>query len=1074
MNLKIISAGAGSGKTYRLTSEMVSLLQQGVRASGIIATTFTKKAAAELQERVRVKLLQEGLVTQAEELTNALIGTVHSLGVKLLQRFAYEAGVSPAVTIIADEDQQILFNQSLATVLTEERVEIMTQLCERLGLNDNDYFDWRSEVRQLTEVARANDFSAEILQKSKIHSFESFEQLIGTPVAASGEVFNTQLSQLLEETIDRVGSNEDATKVTAETLKALQATQRELRLRGELSWRQWAKLSKIQIGAKSRGDVEDLIAFARTHDQHPDFRGDIKAFIDAVFDLSILAIQEYEDYKKQRGLIDYTDMEALIKRLLRHPQVQEVLASELDLLLVDEFQDTSPLQLEIFLQLSKFAKYSIWVGDPKQSIYGFRGAAPALMQAIIDQNGGIKAEDIQSFSWRSRQDLVHAANAIFTKAFDHMPVEQVALEPKRVKSKEPIEAIDALHHWYFESFAEEGSKSRRQPGKPWFENCIAFTLKDFLNNKIYIQPKDGKSARLAKAGDVAILCRSNSDCQAIADALYKAGFKVAIARAGLLNTAEAKLLLACLKYLLNHYDSLSVAEILLLGSGKVIEDIIDDRMTFLERGESFPRWAADDPLINRLDQLRQSSIELSSAEILDLLLEELDLRRRIAAWGNTLQRLDNVDVMRRLALQFEESCNRLHSAASLGGFLLWLNELEVSEKDFQGAGEGPDAVNVLTYHKSKGLEWPIVICHGLDKNLRADVWGINIVPETEHIDLDNILGNRWLRYWVNPYDKQFGNTALSEAIAESQAQEEQTRQAVQEENRLLYVGLTRSRDYLIFPTSSNPTKWLNRAWSGGKEDIPTLDSNSQETPWEWNGEYLNIQTEQFTYPRDFIQADGEEPPIFFLGPRAGRRKQQPLHLDLTEKNLSLTLPAGMVVKTIQYGAGLSLDQEEADLYVLAKTVKAFHTAFHADYTGAMIEKMAKGLIARYGVEEWINYQQLVQLGQEWQRFQQNHFQPQKSYRKYPIQHQYSDQIFTTIVDVVHETLQGGVLIQNSGFGGDQKHWKNKALELSSYLYLSRIALQQLLNNPRMKTYVHLVLQGALIEVDHTVLIQEEY
>ena len=118
MNLKIISAGAGSGKTYRLTQEMIRLLGEGVRANGIIATTFTKKAAAELQERVRIKLLESGMVEEANELTNALIGTVHGLGVKLLKRFAYEAGVSPEVTIMAEEDQQVLFNNSLATVLT--------------------------------------------------------------------------------------------------------------------------------------------------------------------------------------------------------------------------------------------------------------------------------------------------------------------------------------------------------------------------------------------------------------------------------------------------------------------------------------------------------------------------------------------------------------------------------------------------------------------------------------------------------------------------------------------------------------------------------------------------------------------------------------------------------------------------------------------------------------------------------------------------------------------------------------------------------------------------------------------
>ncbi|MGI9160662.1 MAG: UvrD-helicase domain-containing protein, partial [Saprospiraceae bacterium] len=108
--IEILSAGAGSGKTYTLTSRMVDLLKKDVRPEGILATTFTQKAAAELQERVRLRLLEEGLTREADAISNALIGTVHSIGTRLLQRFAYEAGVSPLVEIIADGDEQRLFN----------------------------------------------------------------------------------------------------------------------------------------------------------------------------------------------------------------------------------------------------------------------------------------------------------------------------------------------------------------------------------------------------------------------------------------------------------------------------------------------------------------------------------------------------------------------------------------------------------------------------------------------------------------------------------------------------------------------------------------------------------------------------------------------------------------------------------------------------------------------------------------------------------------------------------------------------------------------------------------------------
>ena len=163
-------------------------------------------------------------------------------------------------------------------------------------------------------------------------------------------------------------------------------------------------------------------------------------------------------------------MELHVKRLLEKPQVQNVLKEELDLLMVDEFQDTSPIQLEIFLKLSQFAKYSIWVGDPKQSIYGFRGADPSLMMEIIKQTGGVKKEDIQTFSWRSRAGIVNATNAIFCKAFDNLPKKQVALEPKRTEvkiKKEVKNAADleylghSLLHWHFHF----DGKSKRPPGK---------------------------------------------------------------------------------------------------------------------------------------------------------------------------------------------------------------------------------------------------------------------------------------------------------------------------------------------------------------------------------------------------------------------------------------------------------------------------------------------------------------------------------------------------------------------------------------------------------------------------------
>ncbi|GJM33784.1 MAG: DNA helicase [Saprospiraceae bacterium] len=1070
MNLKIISAGAGSGKTYRLTQEMVRLLKEGVRPSGIIATTFTRKAAAELQERVRVKLLEEGMPDQADELSNALIGTVHGLGVKLLHRFAFEAGVSPEVAIIADEDQQLMFNQSLATVLTLERVAAVEQLSNRLGLNKREHYDWRREVKNLTDVARANDFSIEVLEQSKQRSFESFQAFLGQVSDQPATYFSERMEQLLTETIAEVTQNEDATKKTLVAVQNLQTMLRELRLRGELYWFQWVKIAKIDPGAKSRDAMAAIKAFAETHDTHPDFHRDIRQFIDQIFDISIAAIREYEAYKNSRGLIDYTDMEVLIKRLLDNEQVKAILAEELDLLMVDEFQDTSPLQLELFLKLSRFANHSIWVGDPKQSIYGFRGAEPRLMQAIIEQSGGVKPEDIQTFSWRSREDIVFATNALFTKAFHETPEDQVALQPKRCKKAskdsvnkvdEPAEMGDALLHWHFEF--DEGN---RQPGRPWTENCIAESLEKFLAGKAWIQPKGSKEHRPAVPGDVAILCRSNAECQLVAESLHRAGIRAAIARTGLMSTTESKLILACLKYILNYYDSLSVAEILLLGSGLKIEQIIENRLEYLEQIEAgeFPgKWAEGDELIRQLNLLREQVVELSSAEILNLLLEELDLRRTIASWGNAQQRLDNVDVLRKLALQYEEACNRLHTAASLGGFLLWLSDLENNQRDLQGSGEGPNTVNVLTYHKSKGLEWPIVICHSMEGMLRADVWGVEIVPETDTIDLENVLGNRWLRYWVNPYADQYRRTALEERLDSSAAKIEKKKQALQEEARLLYVGITRARDYLIFPSTSRPAKWLNRVWHHGQEDYPTLDPGTDESPWEWKGKFLAIHTTRFLYPRDFTYGELADEPTVFPEERKGKKTYLPQRIDLQKEDLGLKIN-GRIVNTKTYAPPLQL-LDEFDQYRAAKVVKAFLTADRSHFPADERLAMANGLVIRFEADELVVPEALLPLSDAWHRQLQSQLQPTSITRKYPVRYTYQGRLFETIVDVVADIPGGKALIQNSGFAGNGKHLQKKAQELASWLYFSRAALQEVFDTPMVRTYIHFVMSGVLVEVE---------
>lgn len=1083
MDLKIISAGAGSGKTYSLTEEMASLLAPkdgqpaAVRASGIIATTFTNKAAAELKERVRIKLLEKDLTKEADELGNAMIGTVHSIGVQLLKRFSFEAGVSPEVDIVADSDQQMIFNQALATVIPLDLVLEMEQLSEQLGFYKSMYSkkDWRGDLKQLTDIARSNNFGADILLESKAYSLKTYFELLPQKSKKSGKALNAELMGHLEQTLLALEGNEDGTKGKETLMGSLRSMKTTLKNRGFVNWYDWARLTKLKVPKKSRDDAFDLMEFAKCHDQHPDFHEQIERYIGHIFDTAIAALEEYETYKKARGLIDYIDMEVLILKLLENEMVQEVLKDEIDLLLVDEFQDTNPIQLKIFLKLTKIANQSIWVGDPKQSIYGFRGAAPDLMKAVMDSTDNI---DNLPNSWRSRQDLVHLCNGLFVKAFGpETESKKIALTtaPDFVKEKESEELKMATHHWHFQF---EGN---RAPAKPWFEQCIARNIAEMLSENWKVRIKGSNDVRTMQPGDVAVLCRSNAACQTMADALHKEGLKASISRNGLLQTAEASLILACLRYILNKHDALAVAEILLLTQKKNIEAIIEDRLDYLEEMKRNPeekkRWGSEETYIQQLRTLRHKSRELSATEILNGVLEKLDIRRIVAAWSNEQQRLDNIDALRKLALDYEETCNRLNSAATLGGFLLWMDELASEGMDEQGKGAGANAVNVLTYHKSKGLEWPFVVCHGLPNELRESLWGIRIVRQTPEIDIEHPLANRLLCYWINPYSDQIKGTKLMEVVEAHEAKALSQKEALAEEARLLYVGLTRARDYLVFPTMpKKPTKWLNRVFHDGDEKTPSLDINQDILRWMWKEEDIPVKVQVFNYEKNMPTTEVPVEPIDYLSTHRGEREYQAMAMDTAQTIFPfLEFKFG---KAQRFSKGLIWTNKELhDFQVVQPILSTYILGDNPSNLDAdRRAKVARNLLEQHDLEKDLAVKSLMNLSAAFYQKIEKDFELEKieKYRPFRWEDSERNTYFEGVIDMVIHTKNNGLILMQQLTQDISKLNQNKSKlkEEIALLKAGAEALKKACNVSEASLYVVHSLEGLWTKVELKKVVQQ--
>ena len=412
-HVRFISAGAGSGKTYRLTKELEQALCEGkVTPAAVIGTTFTVKAATELQDRVRTRLIRSGRPLLSAQMAQSLIGTVHSVCARLLGRFAFELGLSPEVNVAGAEDGARLFNQALDEVLSADRVREMNLRAQRLALVDDRLgTGWQDHVHRIAQEARSNDIDpAELPGMGR----ESAERFLGYfPEATCGAETVEALLAAIEDAIANIDLVSDTTKGTRDYVGKLRSAAAELR-RDDCRWTLWISLSKSGPTKRSAAAAIPVRAAAACYDRHADFHADIRGYIEGVFAIAGETLERFQSLKTARGLVDYPDMEQLMLRALDEPPVAERLGEEVALLLVDEFQDTNPMQLALFMKFARFASEVVFVGDVKQAIFGFRGSDPELVGSTLDALVARGSRlDVLDRSWRSRPSLVRYLNAVF-------------------------------------------------------------------------------------------------------------------------------------------------------------------------------------------------------------------------------------------------------------------------------------------------------------------------------------------------------------------------------------------------------------------------------------------------------------------------------------------------------------------------------------------------------------------------------------------------------------------------------------------------------------------------------------
>ena len=1040
---KAITASAGAGKTTRIVRDIAAEVTKRPPEE-ILATTFTITAADEVVERARAELFRRGETQAATRLLGARCGTVNAVCGQLVAEFALDLGRSPSTAVIGETNEPLAFSIS-ADAAIGGHAPVLNRLAEAFGHHDPrppgiEIPDWRRTVRTILTLARANGLGAGDLARSAERSAASFLELL-PQASGAAEDLDAALARALAAAAAARPVTPSAT--AAKDLPALRAAHQRASRGDRLSWSLWARLTKVGCAPTKDGKayqeaLAEVMAAAGRHAGHPRLREDADRFIRTIFACAADALEAYQRWKAERGFVDFTDQESLALQILADPTLASRVHERIGRVFVDEFQDSSPLQVAVFKALGDIVETSTWVGDPKQAIYGFRGADTELTQSAFASVGS-DPDSVLSKSWRSRPGIVEFANAMFGPAFERM-------------------GLPAGQHAF--TGAERSDAGFDRPPLAWWPlagkaavqaDALAAGVRSAIEaaSEWLVEGEDGEHRPL-ESGDIAVLCRSNKEVARFAAALSRLGLPVAVERSGLTRTTHVALVLAACRWVADAGDRLALAEMARFFAGD--PESLDwlEAAAGEEPGEALRGLV---PPAEALVALRGKVLNLTPAELVDAVLALPDVTGRIEAWGDYATRLDDLEALRGFAGDYEAECAASGAPATLQGLLLAFVQAD-PKRPPSLAG---DAIQVMTYHGAKGLEWPMTILTGLAWEPRARLY--EPVAEVDgSLDWTNPLEGRWIRYWPWPYGMSGSGCALDVAASNSPLGQSAWRRAAAEDTRLLYVGVTRARDYLVFaPPTKAALNWLKVL------DAP--DATAHVTPPEPDDNLLSVGGETFLADVRLLASDASPSerfpcPTYTSTLRASilARESPPLFL----KPSSATGDGWVVAERVILGSRLPIDG--------VSDMAALGEALHAILAYDDPERASKTRIAdaQAALDRWrivgFSAKDALTASDRLHRKLVRRWPDSAVRREVPVTARIGQQLVQGRIDLLVDAGTTAAIIDHKSFPGRFDQWETKALRYAPQVALYGAAVTAASGRVCDELFVHMPIVGALLRL----------
>lgn len=761
-----VNAGAGTGKTKVLTERYIYILENGNLERGkevesIVAITFTKKATQEMKERIRQEIKYR--IPQGEkwnrfykDMEKANISTIHSFCANILRDKALELGIDPMFTVLDDDEGDRLLEETIQDILIEN-IEKDERVYNMIRLFDRD------------------DLSRIIVDIKSLYY----------KIRTVGYSFN-RVKEMTLDTICSFKLNQDDISYIKNTFLYLMENSRRnskiYRLKDDPMWIKFYEddyteeeiisilehlYDNIGTNAKEKDRIEEL----KDTIDHMLMVGEMKYIwaYEALMDLMIKIDEEYTIKKGELAALDYDDLQILTLKLLEDRSIREEYQNKFKYIMVDEFQDTNELQRSIFYKLcskdSLLDRSNLFiVGDPKQSIYGFRGADLEVFYDVIEDIDKVSQQKpiILDKNFRSLDTILNLVNSLFEKL---MGSRYDVLEPQRL-SKNPVD-VEIIEK---EDLKAPSNISSSQYNTYIESRLIAGRIKELVEREEF------------KYGDFTLLFRATTVDHIYEEALREYGIPYYnVGGKGFYESQEIKDILNGLKAISNRYDTIANIGFLrspMVGlSDKTLywllrykETSLLDTMTqdipFIEKDDK-NKIAKANKLLNRL-MVRKDLYGITS--LTKELIDKTYFAETLLLQQGGRQALSNVYKFLDIARKFD-----MKYSGSLEDFLDYIENIKDRDES-QGRieSEQADVVKLMTIHKSKGLQFPVVVIPQMAR-------GFNYHQPSILFHKEKGIG---IKYG--------NNSPLYDNI------KEEIREKEEEENkRILYVAMTRAKERLI-------------------------------------------------------------------------------------------------------------------------------------------------------------------------------------------------------------------------------------------------------------------------------------